>query len=210
MSARQILKITLLGDGAVGKTSIRNRYMGRGFKESHLMTIGADFAAVDKTVKYNDKDYHVTFQIWDLAGQARFTEVRQRFYFGSLGGLLLFDITRPESFSNIPNWLNEIWKNSGTGAVPIVLIGNKSDLRSGWERLKSDILTISKLTTESDFTWDYVFVGAGIFGVSTAKSLLERKPDSKILLIDKYSASGQGNTVNSNVLHATIKCESHN
>ncbi|MCE7735620.1 MAG: GTP-binding protein [Candidatus Heimdallarchaeota archaeon] len=131
MSARQILKITLLGDGAVGKTSIRNRYMGRGFKESHLMTIGADFAAVDKTVNYNDRDYHVTFQIWDLAGQARFTDVRQRFYFGSLGGLLLFDVTRPESFSNIPNWLNEIWKNSGTGAVPIVLIGNKSDLRSG-------------------------------------------------------------------------------
>ena len=57
MSARQILKITLLGDGAVGKTSIRNRYMGRGFKESHLMTIGADFAAVDKTVNYNDRDY---------------------------------------------------------------------------------------------------------------------------------------------------------
>ncbi len=130
MSARQILKIALLGDGAVGKTSLRTRYMGRGFTPQHLMTIGADFAAVDKTINYNGTDYHVTFQIWDLAGQARFTDVRQRFYFGSLGGLLLFDVTRPESFQNIPNWLNEIWKNSGSGAVPIIVLGNKSDMRS--------------------------------------------------------------------------------
>ncbi|OLS28368.1 MAG: GTPase KRas precursor [Candidatus Heimdallarchaeota archaeon LC_2] len=131
MPARQILKITLLGDGAVGKTSMRTRFMGRGFTPTHLMTIGADFAAVDKTINYNGTDYHVTFQIWDLAGQARFTEVRARFYFGSLGGLCLFDITNPESFQNISNWINEIWKNSGTGAVPLILVGNKSDLRDG-------------------------------------------------------------------------------
>ncbi|MHA2031190.1 MAG: Rab family GTPase [Candidatus Kariarchaeaceae archaeon] len=131
MSARQILKITLLGDGAVGKTSIRQRFMGRGFQTTHLMTIGADFAAVEKTINYNGIDYEVTFQIWDLAGQQRFTSVRARFYQGSLGGLLLFDITRPESFQNLSNWLNEIWKNSGTGPVPIIIIGNKSDMRSG-------------------------------------------------------------------------------
>lgn len=132
MSARrQILKITLLGDGAVGKTSLRERFMGRGFKTQHLMTIGADFAAIDKTVTYNDKDYEVTFQIWDLAGQQRFSSVRARFYQGSLGGLLLFDITRPESFQNLASWLNEIWKNSGSKSpVPVVILGNKSDLRS--------------------------------------------------------------------------------
>ncbi|MCE7734363.1 MAG: FAD-binding oxidoreductase [Candidatus Heimdallarchaeota archaeon] len=57
---------------------------------------------------------------------------------------------------------------------------------------------------ESNMVWDYVFVGAGIFGVSAAKSLLERKPNSKILLIDKYSASGQGNTVKSNACYRNV------
>ena len=120
------LKIALLGDGAVGKTSLRNRFMGRGFNTSHLMTIGADFASYVKPIDGKN----VTYQIWDLAGQQTFKNVRARFYRGALGGLMLFDITRKSSFMNVTSWIEEIWRNSGRGpGVPIILLGNKSDLR---------------------------------------------------------------------------------
>lgn len=119
------MKIVLAGDGAVGKTALRERYLGRGFKSQYLQTIGADFAL--NTVKIGGKD--VKFQIWDLAGQTRFTAVRSVYYTGCLGALLLFDITRRESFDNLQSWLDEIWKHNGKGMIPVVLLGNKYDLK---------------------------------------------------------------------------------
>ncbi|MCY3410307.1 MAG: GTP-binding protein [Candidatus Heimdallarchaeota archaeon] len=119
------LKVSLLGDGAVGKTSLRNRFMGRGFRTEHLMTIGADFAAYEKDVDGTK----TTFQIWDLAGQDSFKTVRARFFNGSMGGLMVFDVTRPDSFQNVTRWITELWNNSGRGVVPVILLGNKADLR---------------------------------------------------------------------------------
>lgn len=159
-----IFKITILGDGAVGKTSLRQRYMGRGFATQHQMTIGADFAAVQKDVEYNGVTRPITFQIWDLAGQKRFTEVRARFYFGSLGGLMVFDVTRAESFQNAASWINEIWKNNGKGVVPITLIGNKSDLRDKKSVPKDKVLEYCKMlserTLEHGFEVNYVETSA--------------------------------------------------
>ncbi|MHA1115558.1 MAG: Rab family GTPase, partial [Candidatus Heimdallarchaeaceae archaeon] len=81
-------KIVLAGDGAVGKTSIRERYMGKGFTGDYLKTIGADFAS--KKVKVEDND--ITFQIWDLAGQESYSAVRTTFYKGAIAAWLVFDI----------------------------------------------------------------------------------------------------------------------
>lgn len=119
------MKIVLAGDGAVGKTALRERYLGHGFKSQYLMTIGADFAL--KTVDIEKQQ--VKFQIWDLAGQQRFQAVRSVYYAGSLGALLVFDITRRDSFENIEMWLDEIWKHNGKGHIPVVILGNKYDLR---------------------------------------------------------------------------------
>ncbi|MHA2090173.1 MAG: Rab family GTPase [Candidatus Kariarchaeaceae archaeon] len=125
MSTKYFLKVTLLGDGAVGKTSLRNRFMGKGFRTEHLMTIGADFATYDR----NLEGHNVTYQIWDLAGQDTFRSVRARFFRGSMAGLCVFDVTRKDSFMHITKWIEELWKNSGRGVVPIILLGNKADLR---------------------------------------------------------------------------------
>ncbi len=120
-----LMKIVLAGDGAVGKTALRERYLGKGFTAKYLMTIGADFALKETEID----DRAVKFQIWDLAGQPRFSSVRSVYYMGSLGGLLLFDITRPETFQNLDNWVRELWKNNGKGVIPIVILGNKADLK---------------------------------------------------------------------------------
>ncbi|MCG3217231.1 MAG: GTP-binding protein [Candidatus Heimdallarchaeota archaeon] len=123
---RKIFKITLLGDGAVGKTSLRKTYLGEGFKDGYSMTIGADFAV--KRLRIDDQDF--VAQIWDLAGQQRFSAVREVYYRGTSGCLLVFDISRRSSFENIPSWIAELLKNNSNRVVPIVLIGNKSDLRA--------------------------------------------------------------------------------
>ncbi|MFX1536022.1 MAG: GTP-binding protein [Promethearchaeota archaeon] len=121
-------KAVLLGDGAVGKTSLRERFMGKDFTGEYTMTIGADFAAKPVTIEASDKK--IMFQIWDLAGQPRFEAVRSVYYQGSHGALLVYDVTRRDSFNNTPKWIMECWKNSGRLKVPLVVLSNKSDLRN--------------------------------------------------------------------------------
>ena len=119
-----LFKITLLGDGAVGKTSLRKRYMGQGFTTQHLMTIGADFAILEKEIE----GHKLTWQIWDLAGQESFKKVRSMYYKGCFGALLVFDMTRRTSFENLDIWLKELYKHSGRGKVPVIVLANKADL----------------------------------------------------------------------------------
>ena len=106
-----LIKIALIGDGAVGKTALRERFMGKEFTGDYVMTIGADFCI--KTIDVSGKTFK--FQIWDLAGQPRFDAVRDLYYSGCLGALVIFDLTRPDSYVHLTNWVQELWKNNGMG-----------------------------------------------------------------------------------------------
>jgi small GTP-binding protein len=118
-----LYKICLLGDGGVGKTSLRERFLGKGFQSGYILTIGADFAVQDIIVNSEQ----IKFQIWDLAGQQRFSAVRALYYKGSHGAILVFDRTRPESLYNLENWKKELFTNVGR-EIPYIILGNKSDL----------------------------------------------------------------------------------
>ncbi|MHA1941119.1 MAG: Rab family GTPase [Candidatus Hodarchaeales archaeon] len=122
------LKVILVGDGAVGKTSIRRQYLGEGFRNDYQMTIGADLAKKESPVLYSG-GRQIKYIIWDLAGQQRFEKVRTAYYTSAMGALAVFDTTRIESFQNIVAWMNEFWKNNGQGPVPLIILGNKVDLR---------------------------------------------------------------------------------
>ena len=120
---RKSYKILLLGDPAVGKTSLRKRFMGEGFKAGNYMpTLGADFS-----VKRFERN---VMQVWDLAGQMVYKSIRDQFYKGASGILLLFDIKNPVTFSHLTNWIDEAI-TSLKYQIPLYLIGNKSDLRDG-------------------------------------------------------------------------------
>lgn len=121
-----LLKIVLLGDGGVGKTSLFNRFMGKGFKSDYLMTIGADFG-VKKIILQENRE--VKFLVVDIAGQPHFKEVRKAFYQGTYGAFIVVDITRPDTFKNSVLWLNDAWKH-GKGPYPVIFLGNKNDLRA--------------------------------------------------------------------------------
>ena len=126
MSDELIFKVLLLGDGYCGKTSMRYRYMGQDFTSNYLATLGADFAIKEET----HDNFIIRYQIWDIAGQARFNTLRKSFYLGSQGALILFDLTNKESLTHVTDWANEFWENNGKGKnMPLVIIGNKVDLR---------------------------------------------------------------------------------
>lgn len=120
-----LYKICLLGDGGVGKTSLRKRFLGKGFQSGYILTIGADFAV--QNLQINDIQYK--FQIWDLAGQQRFSAVRALYYKGSHGAILVFDQTRMDSLYNLVKWKDELFSNVGR-QIPYIILGNKSDLPS--------------------------------------------------------------------------------
>ncbi len=123
------MKVCLLGDGAVGKTALRERYLGKQFSTGYVMTIGADFAVKKTEINTEEGKKSIKFQIWDLAGQPRFHSVRELYYKGSHGALLIFDITRRDSLTNLNSWIDELYRNSGRGIMPITFLGNKVDLR---------------------------------------------------------------------------------
>lgn len=127
------LKTILLGDGYVGKTSLRRRFMGHQFSAQYLETLGADFAI--KKGEYNGIPFR--YQIWDLAGQPRFDTLRRGFFTGSQAALICFDISNPNSVTNINKWVEEFWKYNGRGKIPLVVIGNKIDLRDTIENAVS-------------------------------------------------------------------------
>lgn len=118
-------KIVMLGDGAVGKTALTLRFTEDHFDVDYKRTIGSDFAV--KRVAVPDLDANVTLQIWDLAGQPRFESVRQSFYRGARGGLLVYDVTRRRTFINLDRWIEEAYQSIG-GRIPFVIVANKVDL----------------------------------------------------------------------------------
>ncbi|MHA1910903.1 MAG: Rab family GTPase [Candidatus Kariarchaeaceae archaeon] len=121
-----LFKVVLLGDGAVGKTSLRKRFMGEGFEQSYSITIGSDFSIANKMIDGSE----VIFQIWDLSGQPSFKMVRTAFYLGTHAALIVFDLTNKHSFEEIENWIAELFQNGNRGKVPIIFVGNKNDLES--------------------------------------------------------------------------------
>ncbi|GMH69755.1 hypothetical protein TL16_g05233 [Triparma laevis f. inornata] len=98
-----LLKIIILGDSGVGKTSLMNQYVSKRFTSQYKATIGADF--LTKEIMVDDK--LVTLQIWDTAGQERFQSLGVAFYRGADACMLTYDITNPKSFDSLDSWRQE-------------------------------------------------------------------------------------------------------
>ncbi len=122
--ATYIFKIPVVGDGAVGKTSLIERFTVGTFSETYKMTIGTSFAVKELLFE----NISVKLQIWDLAGQPHFSGVRPLFYRGSTGIIYVFSIINRDTFMNVTKWMQEVYKI--TGKLPGVLLGNKADLVS--------------------------------------------------------------------------------
>lgn len=120
---RFTFKLVLLGDMAVGKTSLVLRFINNTFTEKYITTIGADFLIKDLELL----GAPVRLMIWDLGGQVQYEGVRSRYMAGSDGCILVFDVSRKGDVeSYISQWVGEI--HDFIGDPPIVVVGNKIDL----------------------------------------------------------------------------------
>ena len=118
-----LFKLIIVGDTLVGKSSLLSKYVDELFLKSIEPTIGVDFKV--KTIKVKEK--YIKLQIWDTAGREKFHNIITRYFRGSSGILLLYDITNKESFKNISKWI-KLNENSTSKENIKVLVGNKCDL----------------------------------------------------------------------------------
>ncbi|MFX1511998.1 MAG: Rab family GTPase [Promethearchaeota archaeon] len=127
--SKYILKILLVGEAAVGKTSLVQRFVHNQFKENYLLTVGMEpYTKIIELKEANKDPIRLTLSIWDIAGQQRFQIYRNVFYKGAHGVFLVFDLTRPASLTKLTKeWLPDVHQMTSPD-LPSILIGNKADL----------------------------------------------------------------------------------
>lgn len=117
-------KIIIVGPAAVGKTSLLNRFVHNEFDLKYKLTLGVDF--LTKTLEYEPSKV-AKLQIWDIGGQERFKFLHRSFYEGAFGALVVFDLSRQQTFSGMKTWIAEM-RSIINADIPKIIIGNKSDL----------------------------------------------------------------------------------
>lgn len=130
-SKRYIKKVGLLGDSAVGKTSLIRRYVIDVFDDKYIATIGTKVSKRDIEYKLSDKTVYLTLMLWDILGQKDYRKIRDQSMRSSHGVMIAADLTRPETVRSAEEfWLKEAWES--LGRVPVLFVGNKVD-RSGMD-----------------------------------------------------------------------------
>ncbi len=139
---RFVFKITVIGDGGVGKTSLIKKYTQGEFQEDYISTIGAQFSIYEH--KINGDDIKLFF--WDLAGQDDFQIIRSSFYEDSKAVIIVYSLERndkgSESLKNVMKWYNEI--NQYCKDIPIIIFANKIDLVGNIEIDESNFEELSE------------------------------------------------------------------
>ena len=119
-----IFKYIIVGDSSVGKSSILAQLSGRQMNNEHVVTIGVEFDSFPLIIEQHQVKLHV----WDTSGQEKFHSITKCYYRNTACALLVYDITRRDTFDHIKEWMDQI-KNSASDPI-LILIGNKSDLKS--------------------------------------------------------------------------------
>ncbi|CAG9311204.1 unnamed protein product [Blepharisma stoltei] len=121
--ADAIFKLLIIGDSGIGKSCFLLQFTEGRFKDDHAVTIGVEYGS--KMLTVNDK--RVKLQIWDTAGQEDYRSITRSFYRNAHGIILMYDLTRTETFDHLPDWLKEARQNAGND-VMIFLVANVLDL----------------------------------------------------------------------------------
>jgi len=126
MSYDYLFKYIIIGDTGVGKSCLLLQFTDKRFQPVHDLTIGVEFGARMISLGENSPT-QIKLQIWDTAGQESFRSITRSYYRGAAGALLVYDLTRRDTFNHLGRWLEEARQHSHSNMV-IMLIGNKSDL----------------------------------------------------------------------------------
>ncbi|NP_001086223.1 RAB25, member RAS oncogene family L homeolog [Xenopus laevis] len=128
-----VFKVVLIGESGVGKTNLLSRFTRNEFNHDSRTTIGVEFSTRTLTI-----DGHlVKSQIWDTAGLERYRAITSAYYRGAVGALLVYDITKHQSYESVDRWLKELYDHADASIV-VMLVGNKSDLKDEAQEVPSE------------------------------------------------------------------------
>ena len=164
MPKNLIKKICLLGDGEVGKTSLIRKFVYDEFDDKYLMTIGTKITKKTMTIKSESEEINLTVMINDIVGQVEFERIHRQYYRGSKAGIFVCDLTRPDTLERMDWWLDSFRKVAGD--VPILILGNKSDLFEQRQITQNDLEKYS-----AKYNCPYLFTSAKT-GESVEKAFL--------------------------------------
>ena len=136
---KYLFRVCLLGDAAVGKTSLLTRFCDDSFKENYNNTIGIDFRIV--TLKF--KNIISKLHIWDTAGQERFRSLALNYLNNSHGFIFVYDIANKQSFNNVINWINLAFEKN-KASIANFLVGNKNDKEADRKVTKKEAKNLAK------------------------------------------------------------------
>ncbi|KAL4585600.1 hypothetical protein LXL04_010223 [Taraxacum kok-saghyz] len=117
-----MFKVVMIGDSGVGKTNLLSRFSKNEFRLEYRATIGVEFG--NRSINVDGKI--IMAQIWDTAGNQRYPAIPSPYYRGAAGALIVYDITRPETFKNVEKWLKEL-RDVTDNDIVVMLVGNKTD-----------------------------------------------------------------------------------
>lgn len=131
------IKICLVGDSSVGKTSLVRRYVLDIYDDKYISTLGTKVSKKQMIIKKMNKNFKLTLSIWDVLGQKDFKNIHDMSFKCAKGALLVCDLTRKETFKNISIWESRVKKVAGE--IPIVILTNKSDLTDEYAITEANI-----------------------------------------------------------------------
>ena len=144
-------KITVVGDGRVGKTSLISKFNKGAFQEEYIKTIGAQFCTYDQEIE----DDRIKLILWDIAGQDTFSFLKPSFFNNARAAIIVYSLEPndlgKESFDHINNWYNDI--KQYCGEIPVVVFANKEDLV---KKEEIDHNTIKALVEQNQFLGYYI------------------------------------------------------
>lgn len=139
------LKVCLVGERAVGKTSLVRRFVQDEFDDRYIRTLGTKVSKKKLKVERSDADreYHINMTIWDIMGEKSFTDLLQEaFFYGANGVIAVCDLTRKKTLKELKGWVEQVY--GVTGEVPVVILGNKKDLEDRAQLTIKDLNRLCK------------------------------------------------------------------
>ncbi|XP_037777801.1 ras-related protein Rab-7L1-like isoform X2 [Penaeus monodon] len=166
----RLFKVIIIGDPTVGKTSFVQRYVQDSFRRDYKGTVGVDFAL--KILKWSDSET-IKLQLWDIAGQERFTWMTRVYYKDAQGCIIMFDLTNRNSFLNTLKWKKDVDSKctlEDGSPIPCMLLANKCDL----PHRQVDQLEIEKLYKDHSFTgWTETSAKEGLMVTDSMRFLVD-------------------------------------